>query len=55
MMIDLDMSPYSAFVWPSWGLTVLVLGALVVRATLDARRRRRELSELEANKTEEPS
>lgn len=52
-MIDLDMSPYSAFVWPSWGVTLLVLGALVARTALGARRRRRELAELEAEKTEE--
>lgn len=54
-MIDLDMSPYSAFVWPSWGLTVLVLGTLVARTALSARRRRRELAELEAEKPGETS
>ena len=31
-MLDLDMSPYAAFVWPAWGISVLVLGAVVARA-----------------------
>lgn len=47
-MIDLDMSPYAAFVWPAWGLTALVLGGLVARTVVAARRRGRELAALEA-------
>lgn len=50
-MIDLDMSPYAAFVWPAWGLTALVLGGLVVRTATAARRRRRELAALETGRT----
>ncbi|WP_287106380.1 heme exporter protein CcmD, partial [Brevundimonas sp.] len=23
-MLDLDMSPYAAFVWPAWGVSALV-------------------------------
>ena len=30
-MLDFDMGRYAAFVWPAWGLSALVLGALVVR------------------------
>lgn len=46
-MPDLDMSPYAAFVWPAWGLSVLVLAALVVRALVAARRWKAELERLE--------
>ena len=31
-MLDLDMTPYAAFVWPAWGISALVLAALTVRA-----------------------
>ena len=51
-MLDLDMSPYAAFVWPAWGLTVLVLGALVVRAVLSSRRATAALKALEAAQAE---
>ena len=47
-MIDLNMSPYAAFVWPAWGISALVLAALVVRAGLAARRWEAALAELEA-------
>ena len=47
-MLDLDMSPYGAYVWGSWGITALVLAALCVRALVSARRWKRELAELEA-------
>ena len=50
-MIDLDMSPYAAFVWPAWGISAVVLGGLVVRAVVVARRWKAELDRLEA---EEP-
>lgn len=46
-MLDLDMSPYGAFVWPAWAITALVLGAVVARAVLSARRWRAELKRLE--------
>jgi len=46
-MPDLDMSPYAAFVWPAWGITVLVLGGLVVRAIAASRRWTAELKRLE--------
>lgn len=46
-MLDLDMTPYAAFVWPAWGLSALVLGAVVARAVLSARRWKAELKRLE--------
>ena len=51
-MIDLDMSPYSAFVWPAWGISALVLAALAVRAVMAARRWSAELKRLEADRPE---
>ena len=46
-MIDLDMSPYAAFVWPAWGISALMLGAVVARTMIAARRWKRELARLE--------
>lgn len=46
-MLDLDMTPYAAFVWPAWGLSAIVLAALVARAVIAARRWKRELKKLE--------
>lgn len=46
-MPDLDMSPYAAFVWPAWGISVLVLGAVVARAVAASRRWKAELERLE--------
>ena len=47
-MIDLDMSPYAAFVWPAWAISALVLGALAARALVAARRWSAELKRLDA-------
>jgi heme exporter protein D len=46
-MPDLDMSPYAAFVWPAWGISVLVLGAVVARAVAASRKWTAELKRLE--------
>lgn len=46
-MLDLDMSPYGAFVWPAWAITAIVLGAVVARAVGSARRWKAELKRLE--------
>ncbi|WP_453976735.1 heme exporter protein CcmD [Brevundimonas sp. Marseille-Q4549] len=46
-MLDLDMTPYAAFVWPAWGISALVLTALTVRAFAAARKWKRELARLE--------
>jgi heme exporter protein D len=29
MRLDLDMAQYAAFVWPAWGISALVLGAMI--------------------------
>lgn len=46
-MLDLDMTPYAAFVWPAWGISALVLTALTVRALAAARKWKRELDRLD--------
>lgn len=46
-MPDLDMGAYAAFVWPAWGISALVLGALIARTIANARRWKRELARLE--------
>lgn len=48
-MLDLDMTPYAAFVWPAWGVSALVLAALIVRAVVASRKWKRELARLEAD------
>lgn len=47
-MLDLDMSPYAAFVWPAWAITAIVLATLVLRAVTASRRWQAELKGLEA-------
>jgi heme exporter protein D len=47
-MIDLDMGPYAAFVWPAWAISAVVLAALAARALIAARRWSAELRRLEA-------
>jgi len=52
-MLDLDMTPYAAFVWPAWGVSALVLIALTARAVIISRKWKRELERLEtSSKTE---
>ena len=50
-MLDLDMSPYGAFVWPAWGISAVVLAALSARALIAARRWKRELARLAGTTT----
>jgi heme exporter protein D len=52
-MLDLDMSPYGAFVWPAWAISAVVLGALAARALFAARRWSAELKRLEAGQPAE--
>ena len=40
--MDLDAGAYAAFVWPAYGVSALVIGALVVDSWARARRWRRE-------------
>ncbi|MBO9501357.1 heme exporter protein CcmD [Brevundimonas sp. A19_0] len=46
-MFDLDMGRYAAFVWPAWGITAVVLGAVVARCVAEARRWRCELDRVQ--------
>jgi heme exporter protein D len=46
-MPDLDMSPYAAFVWPAWGISALVLGAVTAGAVSASRKWKAELKRLE--------
>ena len=46
-MFDFDMGRYAAFVWPAWGLSILVLALLAARAVIAARRWSAELKRLE--------
>jgi len=48
-MLDLDMSPYAAFVWPAWGISLVVLGAVVIRALAASRKWKVELKRMEAD------
>lgn len=51
-MIDLDMAPYAAFVWPAWAISAAVLAGLAVRALAGARRWAAELKRLEAGRAD---
>ena len=46
----LDMGGYARFVWPAWGLAVIVLGGLLIDSVVTYRRRRRELDAAEARR-----
>jgi heme exporter protein D len=50
-MIDLDMGAYAAFVWPAWGVSAAVLGALALRAVIASRRWNAELKRLDKDAT----
>jgi heme exporter protein D len=50
-MLDLDMTPYAAFVWPAWGVSALVLIVLTIRAVVASRKWKRELARLEPEQT----
>ena len=43
-----DMGGYAAFVWPAFGLTFLVMAAMVVSTLRRLRANQRELARLEA-------
>jgi heme exporter protein D len=46
-MLHLEMGKYAFYVWTAWGLTILVLGALVADTVARARRWTREVTRLE--------
>ena len=41
------MGGYAAYVWPAYGLAVVILGGLVLASILSARAARRELQRLQ--------
>lgn len=43
----LAMGGYARFVWPAFGITVIVLGGLLVDSIVTYRRRQRELASVE--------
>jgi heme exporter protein D len=50
----LAMGGYARFVWPAWGVGVLVLGGLVVASVRRLREREAELAALEAEHPARP-
>lgn len=44
----MDLGPHAAFIWTAYGITALVVAALVARAILQEREQRRILARLEA-------
>ena len=46
----LEMGGYAAFIWPAYGVTLLVLALLVVYSVRRLRRRLAELAHLEGAK-----
>lgn len=47
-MLHFDMGRYAVYVWPVYGISALVLGALVWDSLARARRWRREVEKREA-------
>ena len=45
-----DIGEYGMYIWPAWGLALLMLGGLVIASVRVMRARERELAELEAAK-----
>ena len=48
--MNFDVSPYEAFIWPAYGLTLLVLGGLVVWTVSQWRAAKAKLAALEPRK-----
>jgi heme exporter protein D len=46
-MLDFDAGKYAPFVWPAYGVTVLVFVVMIAATLLRARRWRREVERLE--------
>ena len=51
-MLDFNAGKYAAFVWPAYALSVVVIGALVADTLARARRWRRAVEALEAERGE---
>ena len=48
--MNFDVAPYEAFIWPAYGLTVLILGGLALWTWGQWRAARAKLAALEARK-----
>ncbi len=48
-MLHLDMGKYAMFVWPAWGLSVLVIGGLTWRTISTARAAGKALARAEGS------
>src|SRR3954471_4985462 len=46
--MNFDMSPYGAYIWPAYGVTVLALGGITVWSWLRWRRAKAKLAALES-------
>jgi heme exporter protein D len=44
----MDLGPHAAFIWSSYGITVVVLAGLIAWLVLDGRAQERRLAELAA-------
>lgn len=49
-MLDLDAGKYAVFVWPAYGLTVVVFTVLIADSLARARRWKRAVEQREADK-----
>lgn len=49
-MLDFDMSPYAGYVWPCFLISAAVLAGLVADTLIRARKWKREVERLEAER-----
>ncbi|HJR57222.1 MAG TPA: heme exporter protein CcmD [Rhizomicrobium sp.] len=48
--MNFDVSPYGAYIWPAYGLSVLVLGGMITWTVAKWRAAKAKLAALEAGK-----
>ena len=48
--MNFDVSPYGAYIWPAYGLSVLVLGGMISWTVIKWRAAKTKLAALEAKK-----
>lgn len=48
--MNFDVAPYGAYIWPAYGLSVLVLGGMIVWTLSQWRAAKAKLAALEAKK-----
>lgn len=46
-MLHLDMGKYALFVWPAWGLSLVVISGLTIQTVVNAAKAARELARRE--------